>query len=329
MNVTRRDFLKASAAIASALALKASGLMQLQRAMAGGGSKPPVIWLQGQGCTGCSVSLLNSTYFMGLDQDENPINMTIDKLLIDTIDLRFHPTVMAAAGDKAVEAANEPNSGYVLVIEGAIPRGADGEYCHIWEGTTMLDALELFARDAGVILAVGTCASYGGLSAGSPNPTGAMGVDAALRSAGISKSVINIPGCPSHPDWIIGTVAELLAGRIPELDDEGRPTEFFGTEVHKMCPNRGLGGGQAEVLSDPGCLSGLGCKGQKTHADCPVRKWNAALGVTNVGVNWCIGARNPCQGCTEPDFPDGMSPFYHPMEKNINPLKQDKRTFRS
>ena len=329
MNVTRRDFLKASAAIAGALALKSSGLMHLQKAMAGGGSKPPVIWLQGQGCTGCSVSLMNSTYFMGLDDDNNPINMTIDKLLIDTIDLKFHPTVMAAAGDEAVDAATECAPGYVLVIEGATPRGAHGEYCHIWEGTTMLDALALFAQDASAILAVGTCACYGGMSAGSPNPTDAMGVDAALRSEGVSKSVINIPGCPSHPDWIIGTVAELLAGRIPELDDEGRPIEFFGTEVHKMCPNRGLGGGQAKVLSDPGCLSGLGCRGQLAHSDCPTRKWNAALGVTNEGVNWCVGARNPCQGCTEPNFPDGMSPFYHPMEKNISPLKQNKLTFRS
>jgi len=328
MNVNRRDFLKASAAIAGALALKGSGLMQLQKVMAGGGSKPPVIWLQGQGCTGCSVSLMNSTYFMGLDDYGKPKNMTIDKLLIDTIDLRYHPTVMAAAGDMAVNAATEIANGYVLVIEGAIPAGANGDYCHIWPGMTMHDALPLFAQDAGVILAVGTCACYGGMSAGSPNPTGAMGVDAALRSEGISKSVINIPGCPSHPDWIIGTVAALLAGEMPELDDVSRPIEFFSTEVHKMCPNRGLGGGQAEVLSDPGCLSGLGCRGQQTHADCPIRQWNSS-GSGKMGVNWCVGARNPCQGCTEPNFPDGMSPFYHPMEKNIRPLKQNKLKFRS
>ncbi len=293
--------MKASAAIAGALALKASGLMQLQKAMANGGSKPPVIWLQGQGCTGCSVSLLNSIYYM-----------TIDNLLINTLDVKFHPTVMAAAGQLAVGAAEAARitGGYVLVIEGAIPSGEEGDYCHIWPGMTMLNALKTFAPGALVILAAGTCACYGGMSAGSPNPTGAMGVGAALRSAGISKSVINIPGCPSHPDWIVGTVAALLAGETPELDDEGRPKEFFGNFVHKMCPNRGLGGGQAKTLSDSGCLSGLGCNGQQTHADCPLRKWNAA-DPGGQGVNWCVGARNPCQGCTEPDFPDGMSPFYH------------------
>jgi hydrogenase small subunit len=307
--------LKASAAIAGALALKASGLMQLQKAMAGGGSKPPVIWLQGQGCTGCSVSLLNSIYYM-----------TIDQLLINTIDLRFHPTVMAAAGELAVGAANDCPNGYVLVIEGAIPDGANGDYCHIWEDMTMLDAVELFAQDAGAILAVGTCACYGGMSAGSPNPTGAKGVGAVLGD--IETPVINIPGCPSHPDWIVGTVAALLAGETPELDEEGRPKEFFDTEVHKRCPNRALGDGQAKVLSDPGCLSALGCRGQQTHADCPLRKWNAG-GQGESGVNWCVGARNPCQGCTEPNFPDGMSPFYHPWrESNVSPFQQQIRTIR-
>lgn len=310
MNVTRRDFLKASAAITGALALKASGLMQLQRAMAGGANAPPVIWLQGQGCTGCSVSLLNSTYYM-----------TIDQLLIDTLDVKFHPTVMAAAGtpregevnNLAVSAAEDARvaGGYVLVVEGAIPAGANGDYCHIWPGMTMIDAIDIYGPSAAAILAVGTCACYGGMAGGEPNPTGAMGVERALRSLGHKRmSVINIPGCPAHPDWIVGTVAALLAGETPELDDDGRPKEFFDTVVHKRCPNRGLGGGQAKFLSDRGCLSALGCKGQQTHADCPLRQWNSA-GQGQTGVNWCVGSRNPCQGCTEPDFPDGTtSPFY-------------------
>jgi hydrogenase small subunit len=300
MNINRRDFLKASAAIAGAMALKASGLMQLQKAMANGAGKPPVIWLQGQGCTGCSVSLLNSVF-----------HTTVDDLLINTLDLQFHPTVMAAAGDLAVEAAENARDagGYVLVVEGAIPAAEQGEYCELWPGMTMLDGLASFTQNASVILAVGTCACYGGMSGGEPNPTGAMGVREALDYLGQQATLINIPGCPSHPDWIVGTVAALLAGETPELDEDGRPKEFFGTQVHKQCPNRGLGGGQAEVLSDSGCLSALGCKGKQTHADCPIRQWNSA-GRGQSGVNWCIGAKNPCQGCTEPDFPDGMSPFY-------------------
>jgi len=300
MDINRRDFLKASAAIAGALALKASGLMQLQKAMANGTGKPPVIWLQGQGCTGCSVSLLNSVYYT-----------TVDDLLINTLDLKFHPSVMAAAGEMAVEAAEDARDagGYVLVVEGAIPAGANGDYCHIWPGMTMIDAIDQYGPSAAAILAVGTCACYGGMSAGEPNPTGAMGIKDTLAYLGLEATAINIPGCPAHPDWIVGTVAALLAGETPELDEEGRPKEFFGTIVHKNCPNRGLGR-QAQALSETGCLSGLGCKGQLTHADCPLRKWNSA-GQGQSGVNWCVGAKNPCQGCTEPDFPDGMSPFYH------------------
>ena len=320
MNVTRRDFLKASAAITGALALKASGLLELQKAMAGGPNAPPVIWLQGQGCTGCSVSFLNSVYYT-----------TVDDLLINTLDVKFHPNVMAAAGNMAVEAAEtaRTDGGYVLIIEGAIPAGENGDYCHIWPGMTMLDALRAYTlKDDSnpgpiAILAVGTCACYGGMSAGEPNPTEAMGVKDALDYLRLQREVqapvINIPGCPAHPDWIVGTVAALLAGETPELDNDGRPEEFFGTYVHKRCPNRGLGH-KAHVLSDAGCLAGLGCKGQQTHADCPLRKWNAGWAKNLPGQpaeplaevkNWCIGARNPCQGCTEPDFPDGMSPFYN------------------
>jgi len=303
MKITRRDLLKASAAITGALALKASGLMELQKALAAEGG-PPVIWLQGQGCTGCSVSLLNSVE-----------NGTVDELLINVLDLKFHPTVMAAAGEvavEAVEAAHEAG-GYVLVIEGAVSTADNGDYCHIWEGAdgvevTMLEVLERFAPAANVILAVGTCACYGGMSAGSPNPTGAMGVGDALDYLGVEASVINIPGCPSHPDWIVGTVAMLLAGQMPSLDRDGRPKVFFGTHVHNNCPNQGLGI-KAKKLGDAGCLVGLGCNGQQTYADCPVRKWNSP-GQGETGVNWCVGARNPCQGCTEPDFPDGKSPFY-------------------
>jgi hydrogenase small subunit len=159
MNLNRRDFLKASAAVAGALALKGSGLMQLQKAMAADSANigAPVIWLQGQSCTGCSVSLLNSIH-----------HMTVDDLLLNTINLKYHPTVMAAAGDLAVGAAVGAAPGYVLIVEGSIPVGAAGHYCHVWEDenhepVTMETAFDDFRRNAGYILSVGTCASYGGL----------------------------------------------------------------------------------------------------------------------------------------------------------------------
>lgn len=297
MELTRRDFLKATAAVAGALGLRGAGLLPLQRALAleaeDGGV--PVVWLQGQSCTGCSVSLLNSIHFT-----------SIDDLLLNSLDVDFHPSLMAGAGDLAVSAAEETyeKGGYVLVVEGAIPSGEDGKYCYLWPGTTAVEGIERYAEKAGFIIAVGTCASYGGLAAGAPNPTGARG----LADAYAGKQVIKIPGCPAHPDWIVGTIAYLMANsQAPRLDADGRPTEFFSKKVHSRCPNQGKK--KAENLSEIGCLMHLGCKGQLTKADCPVRRWNAA-GVDEFGVNWCIGAGSPCYGCTDPGFPDNMSPFY-------------------
>jgi NiFe hydrogenase small subunit HydA len=243
--------------------------------------------------------------------------MTIDELLVGPLDLQYHPTVMAAAGDLAAGVPKNAAPGYVLIVEGSIPVGAAGHYCHVWEDengapVTMETAFNDLWQNAAAVLAVGTCASYGGIPAGNPNPTIALGVNETFSYLGIAEkdhpTVINIPGCPSHPDWIVGTVAALLGGSVPELDRDGRPIEFFGSEVHFHCPNRGQGA-KAKVLGDLGCLAGLGCNGQQTHGDCPARQWNASEG-GGYGVNWCIGAGNPCQGCTEPTFPDGMSPFY-------------------
>ena len=301
MEISRRDFLKASAAIAAALGLTSSRLIKLQKVMAAEGTQP-VVWLQGQGCTGCSTSLLNSIYYT-----------TTDDLLLNTIDLEYHPTVMAAAGDLAVSAAEAAynKGGYVLVVEGAIPTAEDGRYCYLWPGMTALDGVKTFSQNAAFILAVGTCASYGGIPGGNPNPTNAKGVSEILRKS--SKDVINIPGCPAHPDWIVGTIAYLLTyGEAPHLDSDDRPRDYYSHTIHRECPNRKRYNELnlfAKELSEIGCFKKLGCNGQKTSADCPMRKWNSPM-QGEYGVNWCIGARSPCQGCTEPGFPDSVSPFY-------------------
>ena len=300
MNISRRDLLKASAAVVAAPGLTASAIAKLEQILAGEAAAP-VVWLQGESCSGCSVSLLNSIYYT-----------TIDDLLLNVIDLEFHPTVMAAAGDLAMGAAEEAQSagGYVLVVEGAVPTGDNGRYCHVWPGMTMEQAVIDFAEGADFILAVGTCAAYGGMAGGSPNPTRAQGLGEIL---GDDSRLINIPGCPAHPDWIVGTIAYLLTnGQAPPLDSDGRPLEYFGERIHHNCPNRHkhlYSGPEAATLSEDGCLKKIGCRGQWTYADCFMRKWNSGE-AASFGVNWCIGARTPCQGCVEPSFPDGMSPFF-------------------
>ena len=299
MIINRRKFMKYCGALAGVMGLSASGLIKLQNILAAEGG-PPVVWLQGQGCTGCSVSLLNSMYYM-----------TVDELLINKIDLEFHATVMAGAGELAVEAAEDAyeNEGYILVVEGAIPTAENGEYCYLWPGTTALHAVETFSEKAAYILAVGTCAAFGGLVAGEPNPTEAVDVSKVVSK----KQVINIPGCPAHPDWIVGTIAHLLInGKAPALDQYGRPQMFYRKTVHSACPNKQKFHDKAifaQQLGEEGCLFKLGCAGTWTQADCPIRKWNSGA-AGEFGDTWCIGGRNPCQGCTEPGFPDRVSPWY-------------------
>ena len=300
MRISRREFLSVAAAAAAAGHLAPAALAELEKALKGR-SKPSVIWLQGAGCDGCAVSFLNSIHFAAADD-----------LLINTLDVKFQSNLMAAAGDLAVSAAEAAGTqpGYVLIIEGAIPTGAAGRYCEIWENMTMHQAVLDFAPAAGYIIALGACASYGGVSHGAPNPTDSTGVSGII---GNDSRLINIPGCPAHPDWLVGVVTYLLTnGRVPPLDQYKRPLMYFGRRIHDDCFNRRKYCGEpifAQKFGDEGCMELLGCKGKHTYSDCPMRKWNSKGPGLN-GVNWCIGSKSPCIGCVNPTFPDGMSPFY-------------------
>jgi hydrogenase small subunit len=290
MTLNRRDFLRASSAIAAALTLNGRAALE---AVAAGTAAPPVIWLQAQSCSGCSVSLLNTIHYMSAAD-----------LLTGAIDLRYHSTVMAAAGQLASDAAMSTamEGGYVLAVEGAIPTGAYEGCCTLWPGMTALQGVRAFVDGAAHVLAVGTCSCYGGVVGGEPNPTNCT----SLSGIAGGKPVINIPGCPAHPDWIVGTIAELLAGRVPELDSVGRPAMFFRRKIHEACAFKDNSKGAGD-----GCLKQLGCRGKWTRGDCPTRRWNAGE-PGGFGVNWCVESGSPCQGCTEPGYPDAMSPFFQP-----------------
>ena len=205
----------------------------------------PVIWLQTSTCTGCSVSVLNS------------VSPTIKNVLVDEvipgkhINLRFHATIMAGAGDPAIEViedtAKEKKGSYILVVEGAISTLKGGIYGTIAEKdgqpVPMLERVESLAKDALAVVALGTCAAFGGIPAASPNPTGCKGITAVLDSKGIATPVVNISGCPPHPDWFVGTVASILLFGLPkpeDLDDEGRPLVFYGSLIHENCPRRAV-----------------------------------------------------------------------------------------
>jgi hydrogenase small subunit len=217
-------------------------------------------------------------------------------LLINTINLAYHPNLMAAAGDTAVGVAREVYGagGYVLAVEGGIPTAFGGNACWAWtengHDVTFADAVTSLASRAAAVLSVGTCAAWGGIAAAYPNPTGVKSVSTVL-----GKATVNIPGCPPHPDWMVWTIAKLLTGSLGSLDEYGRPTGLFPKKVHDVCPRKGKG----EITTygvDGKCMKTLGCQGPKTLANCPTLQWNN-------GANWCVDANNPCIGCTNPTFP--------------------------
>ncbi|MFH1774093.1 MAG: hydrogenase small subunit [Methanobacteriota archaeon] len=294
MRITRRDFLKCVGVSATALGLSKFDLIKLEKVFAAADS-PPVIWLQASGCTGDSVSLLNWI--------DAATGREIDEVLLENISLKYHPTVMAAAGQLAIDTAKNARSTYsgtyILVVEGSDPTGESGNYCHVWEDAgvpyTAHQAILDFSAKAKHILAVGTCAAFGGIPAAAPNPTTAYGLTAVLPKADAAK-VINLPGCPAHPDWIMGTIVSLLGGVVPVLDPNKRPKAYYGSSIHPCY--RG-GTTKSTDIGQLGCFLGIGCR--KGDCDAKTRLWNN-------GINWCVRANTPCIGCTDPAFPGGT--FY-------------------
>ena len=298
MRISRRDFLKFCGVSAAALGLTATDLVNLEKALADPNG-PTVIWLQGASCTGCSVSFLNRI--------SSSAPKTAGDALINSVNLVYHPNLMALAGDSAVRAISSAYSkgGYVLVVEGGVPTKFGGNTCWPWsdngEDVTFQQAVSDLAGRAAAVVCVGTCASWGGIPAAPPNPTGVMGVKAAT-----GVTTINIPGCPTHPDWVMWAVVQLLLGNSVSLDSYGRPKTLFRRTVHDQCPRRDddddeHGGGSGRV-QDGECLRPKGCVGPETVADCPRTLWNG-------GTAWCIENNAICIGCTRPTFP-GTEPFY-------------------
>jgi len=309
-SVSRRDFIRWAAAAPAAMATIDEFLPKLAAALREAVKEYPIIWLQASTCSGCSVSVINTIH-------PSIKNVILEQVLPGhQLILSYHGTLMAATGSLSVQAARETadkcKGKYVFVVEGAIPTKENGAYGSVGEKNdkpiTMLEWMDSFGRDAMATLAVGTCAAYGGLPAAAPNPSGSKGVTDVFQMLNIPTPVINIPGCPSHPDWFIGTVAKILLYGMPkpkELDDQGRLKLFFNKSVHSRCVNRDYldEGIFATKFGEEGCLLELGCKGPFTMADCPIRLWNGS-------VNYCISAGAPCIGCTEKGFPDAHSPIY-------------------
>ncbi|AGK96871.1 hydrogenase small subunit [Clostridium pasteurianum] len=288
MKISRRDFLKWS--VATAVALNLDLDMGKVNTVLAAETDPPVIWLNGAGCSGCTISTLNVT---------NPT--TIDDVLLNKISLKYDTTLMTQSGDSAIQtldqAANTYNGQFILVVEGAVPTGASGNYCIIGEQNgsplTMQQAVLKYGPMAKYVVSAGTCAAFGGVSAASPNSTSCQSVET-LLSGQTANPVINLSGCPVHPTVMVQTLLNLILTGMPALDSQNRPTQYYGTALHFNCPRRGTGSaGQPGVY---GCYKSIGCKGPGCENVCSTMQWNN-------GVSFCTISNYPCIGCANSTFP--------------------------
>lgn len=257
-----------------------------------GTPKINAIWLEATGCSGNIISLLDAA------------SPDAVYLLREMVNLTYNNSIMAKEGERAFEAFLWTlNTEFILLVDGAVSLKKNGSYTIIakYKGKeiTALEAVQMAGARAKYVLAVGTCASHGGISAARPNPSESVSISKVL-----GRQVINLPGCPCNPDWVIGTIGHLISRGVPALDTYNRPILFYGVTIHDFCPRRSFfdKGIYAKRLGEETCMFKLGCRGPVTRTDCPTRKWNNH-------VNWPIGDDTPCIGCANFSFPDGMEPF--------------------
>jgi hydrogenase small subunit len=295
--ISRRDFLGFCASMATILGLP-GGESAIAAAIENE-ARPILVWLEFQDCAGNTESFLRASH------------PTIADLILDTISLNYHETLMAAAGSQAESALEQTvrdNKGkYIALVEGSIPSGANGAYCTIG-GRSGLDIAREVCGSAAATIAVGTCAAFGGIPAAAPNPTGALSVADAVPGV---KNLINMSACPANAENLTALIVYYLTlKRWPPLDQYRRPLFAYGKSIHDNCERRAHydAGQYVEAWGDEAhrhgyCLYKMGCKGPATSQNCPVVKWNE-------GTNWPIGCGHPCIGCAEPNFWDTMTPFY-------------------
>ncbi len=288
LGVSRRDFLKYCTVMAVGMGLPLGAGAQIAEAITNP-KRPSVIWLSAQECTGCTESLLRSTH------------PTLEHLILDLISLDYHETLSTPSGHLAEEArlkAMKENKGkFVLVVDGAIPTKDGGIYCMIG-GRPVLDILKETAPMAGAVIAIGSCAAWGGLPSADPNPTGATPVHQILKGT----PVVNIPGCPPSPYNFLSTVLYYVTyKKLPELDNQGRPKFAYSRLIHENCerrPHFDAGRFAIEFGDDNHrkgyCLYKLGCKGPETYNNCP----SIQFGDVGAG-SWPVGTGHPCFGCSE------------------------------
>ncbi|MFZ2872264.1 HupU protein [Zavarzinia sp.] len=264
-----------------------------------------LLWLQSGGCGGCTMSMLCA--------EAPDLLATLD---CAGIELLWHPTLSEETGGEVVDLLRAILDGRrtldVLCVEGSILLGPNGTgRFHMMAGTgrPMMDWVRDLAAHARHVVAVGTCAAFGGITAAGANPADACGLQYDGREKGgllgpefLARGglpVINVAGCPTHPNWVTEALM-LLADEglaAADLDQYQRPRFYADHLVHHGCPRNEYYEYKASAHqpSDLGCMmEHMGCLGTQAHADCNTRLWN--------GEGSCTRGGYACINCTAPEF---------------------------
>jgi ferredoxin hydrogenase small subunit len=262
-----------------------------------------LIWLQAGSCGGCTMAALDSGS-----------RSFLEELRTFGVEIVWHPALSEETGDDALALLAKAASGEtaldLLCVEGAILRGPEGSgKFNRFGDSTLLDWTLRLAARARFCLAIGACAAFGGVPAGAPNPTDAVGLqyEGAFAGGALGEDyrslaglpVINVAGCAPHPGWILETIAAIALGDLGprDLDALGRPKFFAQTLAHHGCGRNEYYEFKASAakLSELGCLmEHLGCKATQAVGDCNSRVWN--------GSGSCTAGGFPCIACTTPGF---------------------------
>ena len=271
-----------------------------------------LLWLQSGGCGGCTLSLICA---------EAPDFLTSFEAA--GINLLWHPAISEESGGEVHDIFRSILNGNtrldIFCLEGSVIMGPNGTgRFHMMSGSDqpMMKMISELAKLSSYVVAVGSCSSYGGVTAGGINPSEATGLAFDSREPGgllgtdfrssSGLPVINISGCPIHPGWVVETLLQISANALTsdDLDRWGRPKAISNTLVHHGCSRNEFYEfkASAEKLSDLGCMmEHLGCKGTQACGDCNTRNWN--------GTGSCISGGYPCIACTEPGFEEPGHPF--------------------
>lgn len=271
-----------------------------------------LLWLQSGGCGGCTMSLLSAN---------NPHLM--QQLSANNINLLWHPSISEESSTQAIQILKDILDDKIkldiLCLEGSLLRAPNKTgFCHMMAGTDIpfIDWMTKLSAKSDYTIAVGTCAAYGGITAAGGNPTDACGLQYEGHLAGgllsenyTSKKnfpVINISGCPTHPDWVLITLSMIANNQLvaEDLDEYKRPKFFTQHLVHHGCNRNEFYEfkASADQPTDLGCMmENMGCLGTQAQADCNIRPWP--------GGGSCTSGGYACINCTAPDFEEPNESF--------------------